>query len=360
MDYCLFYSESYSVARERFRRVAESVGCVLHTYPLVRSESLIDDLTLDVAIYQTGRPRRTLVVSSGVHGVECFAGSAIQLALLEELRRARPPADVSVVLIHAVNPFGFAHLRRANEDNIDLNRNFLPPSDGPTYQGCHPLYERLDRFLNPCRRPGRLDALVPRTLWAALRHGRGVLRQAIAGGQYQFPKGLFFGGFSPTWQHGIFTRHLAEWIGTAEHILHFDVHTGLGPWAKLQLLLESPFVTDSGSSIAQTMRKQIVVLPAKAPAPRGYYRVKGEFGGFCRALLSDRKYDDVCAEFGTYPAITVLAALRAENQVYHWSPNNEATLQLAKARLSEVFTPSDPRWRSAVVRQGTALFQKLW
>ena len=33
-------------------------------------------------------------------------------------------SGVAVVLYHAVNPYGFSHLRRTNEDNVDVNRNF--------------------------------------------------------------------------------------------------------------------------------------------------------------------------------------------------------------------------------------------
>jgi hypothetical protein len=45
------------------------------------------------------------------------------------------------MLIHALNPFGFAWLRRVNEANVDLNRNFqdfnksLPSSAG--YEAFH-------------------------------------------------------------------------------------------------------------------------------------------------------------------------------------------------------------------------------
>ena len=34
-------------------------------------------------------------------------------------------AGVALVLVHAVNPHGFSHLHRTNEDNIDLNRNHI-------------------------------------------------------------------------------------------------------------------------------------------------------------------------------------------------------------------------------------------
>lgn len=30
-----------------------------------------------------------------------------------------------IVLVHAVNPFGFLNNRRWNENGVDLNRNFL-------------------------------------------------------------------------------------------------------------------------------------------------------------------------------------------------------------------------------------------
>ena len=34
-------------------------------------------------------------------------------------------ANAAVVLIHAINPFGYAWHRRFNENNVDINRNFL-------------------------------------------------------------------------------------------------------------------------------------------------------------------------------------------------------------------------------------------
>ncbi len=74
----------------------------------------------------SGSRTSALVVSSGVHGVEGFFGSAVQLAFLEKLPPDwRPPEGAAVVLIHALNPFGFAWQRRFNEENVDLNRNFL-------------------------------------------------------------------------------------------------------------------------------------------------------------------------------------------------------------------------------------------
>jgi hypothetical protein len=47
-------------------------------------------LAIDVAIVPGGASRSTLVVSSGIHGVEGFLGSAIQHRLLERWHAGLP------------------------------------------------------------------------------------------------------------------------------------------------------------------------------------------------------------------------------------------------------------------------------
>ena len=115
-------------------------------------------------------PRRAVVVSSGLHGVEGFFGSAAQLAWLRLLRQggASIPGGTLVVLLHAIDPFGFAWRRRVDEGNVDLNRNFL--DDGETYTGTPEHYDLVHRLLNPPSPPSRLHAFRPRAAWAVRRH----------------------------------------------------------------------------------------------------------------------------------------------------------------------------------------------
>jgi len=297
-----------------------------------------------------------------LHGVEGFLGSAIQLALLEsEERHWQPPEGVALILLHALNPFGFAQLRRANEDSVDLNRNFLTAAKGdtPVYQGCHPLYPRLDPLLNPPHPPRWYGPFLPYALFALLRYrgsDRTALRQAIAGGQYEFPKGLFFGGRGPSRTQELLRQHLPEWVGGAEHVLHLDVHTGLGPWGKLQLLLDASLSLERQQWLAGRFGADVVSLPAASTAPAGdYYTARGELGGFCQRLFPDRLYDPICAEFGTYSAVKVIGALRAENQAYHWGCPDAAGTRRARARLREVFAPANREWRRGTVAQGIDL-----
>src|SRR6516225_9551772 len=83
---------------------------------------------------------------SGTHGVEGFCGSGCQTGYLNDRLYEALSSKSAVILVHALNPFGFAWLRRVNEDNIDVNRNFhdfrkpLPSSEA---------YEQLHGWLVP-------------------------------------------------------------------------------------------------------------------------------------------------------------------------------------------------------------------
>ena len=149
-----------------------------------------EDLTIDIARFGANTPRRAFVHTSGVHGVEAFAGSAIQLQWLDE-GIPEPSSDAAIVLIHVLNPYGMAWLRLVNEHNVDLNLNFL--SSDEACDGAPDGYADLDAFLNPTG-PNTFDPFYLRAGWLILRHGSRTLRQAVAGGQYVNPNGLFFGG----------------------------------------------------------------------------------------------------------------------------------------------------------------------
>ncbi len=71
---------------------------------------------------------RVLITISATHGAEGFCGSGAQVGSFEVGLGRELPADTALVAIHAINPYGFAWLRRVTEDNVDLNRNFVDHS----------------------------------------------------------------------------------------------------------------------------------------------------------------------------------------------------------------------------------------
>ena len=116
--------------------------------------------------------------------------------------------NAAAVLIHALNPFGFSWLRRCNEDNVDLNRNFLD------FQQAIPsahAYEEIHSLLVPATWKGEARALADLELKKFIE-ARGVraLQDAAQPGQYSRPDGLFFGGARPIWSNRIFWTILQD------------------------------------------------------------------------------------------------------------------------------------------------------
>jgi hypothetical protein len=353
-DVARLFAPDYATARGEFNRW-RSIRCCDGTSCLVpQTGPQGEKLSIDFARIGYEKARSVVVVSSGLHGVEGFFGAAVQLALLQDEDLVRGlPQDVALLLIHALDPWGFAWVRRVNEDNVDLNRNFLLP--GQPYAGCPELYAALDGLLNPRHPPSRYDIFRLRALLATLRHGMPPLKQAVAGGQYEFPRGLFYGGQAPARTVGILTEVLPRWLGAAERIVHFDFHTGLGRWATYQLLV------DVGLD-AQLFEWSRARFGAKVvhsdPVDSIAYQARGDLAAWCRATFPDRTYDLLCAEFGTYPPLRVLAALRAENQAHYWGGPDDPMTRRAKLQLLETFVPASPSWRALAVTQAREIVRR--
>ena len=355
------FSDDYATAKGRFCGAAHAMG--------LRQEKLLvdvpkpdgSDLSIDVAFAGSEQPSRVLIVTSGLHGVEGFFGSAIQVALLEDvLRRDGVPSGVAIVLVHALNPFGFSKIRRFDDENIDLNRNFL--LQGEEFKGCPDRYAELDGLLNPRKPPRRFDPFPIRASLAIARYSLDAVKQAVAGGQYEYPLGLFFGGKGPSRTQSLLKEQLPRWVGGAERVMHIDFHTGIGGWAEYKLLLVEA-MEDRKAQLAEVFGADKVESASTGATPSGRGKTAFEAKGdsitwCCKEVLRDRHYVGLGAEFGTYRVIPVLAALRAENQAHHWGKPHRPSTVRAKARLKEVFVPKDPSWRSATLAKGVEIVQR--
>jgi hypothetical protein len=346
VNYLEAFSPNYSIARERFRAKSLACGYDCTAYPIDRVSPTGEELTIDVAISVTSNPKRTVVISSGLHGVEGFLGSAIQLALLEQqqILALRSP-DTRVVLIHALNPYGFSWRRRWNEDNVDLNRNFLLPKE--EFSGSPNNYPQFNDFLNPTSPPSQFETYIFRAIWLILKHGMTSLRNTLPVGQYDFPKGLFFGGNAPSKTQEILAVNLSHWIGKMPEVLHIDFHTGLGKWGTYELLVAMQQQEACKRRIERFGVDKIEISSSEGVS----YQIRGGLGTWCQNLLPECRYDLLTAEFGTYPVIKVLQVLRAENRARHWG-NPQQNYEWTKNQLVECFAPASHKWREQCIAQG--------
>lgn len=257
------------------------------------------------------------------------------------------------VFLHAVNPYGFAWVRRVDENNVDPNRNFI--IDDERFHGAHERYAELDPFLNPRRPPSLWEPFTLKAIPLVVRYGVPALRQAIAEGQYDYPRGLFFGGAAPSEMQRLLAAHFPRWLRESRHVVHLDFHTGLGARGACKLLIDYPLSERHRGRLTRWFGADSF----EAGDSRGIaYTAKGGFGPWCmsRGLASD--YLFAYAEFGTYRPIQVLAGLRAENQAHHWGAPESPATRRAKERLKELFCPADDEWRSRALERSREIVRR--
>jgi hypothetical protein len=349
-----YFSSSYKVAREVFLEAAATAGATISSlrHPDVGPKGEL--LFADVAVLGPEDAKSILVLSSATHGVEGFAGSAIQTGLLREGIASCLATDVSIVMIHAINPYGFAHLRRFNEDNVDLNRNFVDHSQPyPANRG----YEGLAEAVAPTSLSFRSDlAFLWRLQWHRLRKGTDSLSVAVSGGQYSHPEGLFYGGNSETWSNKTIWKIANRHLSHAENVVAVDIHTGLGEYGNAEIILNVPDREDA------YLRAVAIWGPARVRSTATGDSVSVHLEGSPKLalprMLPKADVTAVSLEFGTSPPLKVLRALRAENWLYHYGGDDHPKAAEIKADLVQAFYPTQDEWKARVWEQGKELVEQ--
>ncbi|MBT7951818.1 MAG: DUF2817 domain-containing protein, partial [Gammaproteobacteria bacterium] len=224
-----FFADNYEDSRQKFLQVCADKNIEVQSYKNDIENSNVAELACDVIRIGNDDAENLLVLTSGVHGAELMCGSGCQVGMLQQDRFASLPADTAVLMIHAINPWGAANLRRNNEDNVDLCRNFvdfnnkLPGNAGyevihdalccPEYEG--PLRDETNKFLADYKRVNGIAGFVG----------------AIMSGQFEFLKGMSFGGNEPTWSNSTLMKILQQEGSSAKKVCLLDYHSGLGPFA---------------------------------------------------------------------------------------------------------------------------------
>src|SRR3981081_3470078 len=226
-----FFSENYAQARAKFLSAAQDAGAAMHVFdhPSQRGQDGAR-LSIDGGVIGPPDASRTLLLISGTHGVEGFAGSGCQVGFFRDSLYQALGKNACAIVVHALNPFGFAWIRRVNEDNVDLNRNF---QDFTAPLPANEPYDALHSMLIPADWDGAGRRAADAQLQEFLsRNGIAALQAAVSAGQYSHPNGLFFGGIAESWSAATFKQiiktHLPK---AATRLVVIDLHTGLGPFA---------------------------------------------------------------------------------------------------------------------------------
>ncbi len=133
-----YFSSNYADARRRFTEAAKAAGFTPDRHINAKAKGPAgEELSTEVVRIGPEDAENVIFVSSGTHGVEGFCGSGAQVGALVNGLHRELPENTALVLIHAINPHGFAHERRVNEDNVDLNRNFRDHATKPPHNAAY-------------------------------------------------------------------------------------------------------------------------------------------------------------------------------------------------------------------------------
>lgn len=347
------FAEDYCTARDRFSEASRAAGANVESFENPKCGPQGESLYTDVALIGTKEAKAILVLGSGTHGVEGFAGSAIQTRLLRARVFEQLKPKTSILLIHAINPHGFAHLRRWNEDNVDLNRNFV--------DHCKPYpensgYQQLADAIAPESLKCWTDVKSCfRLFWYGLRNGKRSLQQAISGGQYTHPQGIFYGGQCETWSNKTMKVIAERYLRNAQRVVFVDFHTGLGPCGHAEVILNERKGSSAhkravawwGNKVKTTASGESLSVHLQGMVEQAFHRV-----------LPNAEITAVSLEFGTLSPIRVFWALRNENWLYHHGGKNHLDGRRIRTQLLRAFYPNGKDWRGNVLRQGKEVVEQ--
>jgi hypothetical protein len=354
MNIVQHFARDYADARDRFLAAAGKAGATVTPlqHPLRGPEA--EKLFTDLAWWGPTDAERVLVTISGTHGVEGFCGSLCQAAWFAEGMNKELPRGVALAAIHAINPHGFAWIRRVNEDNVDLNRNFV---DHTQPYPVNAPYDELKDAITPTdwSDAGRAAADARLAAFGA-KHGAMALQTAVTGGQYSDPLGIFFGGHAPTWSNrtliGIFKRFLAR----AKHVAVIDYHTGLGPYGHGELITglepETPNFKLTKDWLGDELTSPLLGSSASAKL-FGINQIGME------AAIPKARVAAVAIEYGVAPMADTREALRADNWLHVYGDLRSAQGRAIKAEMRRVFYGDTDQWKTMVWDRSVEIHRRL-
>ncbi len=344
------FAQTYAEARDKFVSAARACGArqFRYVHPSDRGADG-EELSMDFAFIGKPGASNLLLLLSATHGVEGFCGSGCQVALLHDdaFLKAVDRSQVEVLMLHALNPFGFSHLRRVNEDNADLNRNFVdfraPLSVNAAYAEIHPL-------LLPATWPAPASNEAKLDTWIAA-HGAKAYQAAVSGGQHQYPNGMFYGGKAPTWSNLVLRGVLRDHAAKRERLGWIDFHTGLGPRGHGEKIYAG---VDSAEDIARTKSWWGADVTSFFEGTSTSAPLTGINGAAAHDECPRAAFAGIALEYGTYPIDQVLQSLRAE----HWLHNHpDAPVELRrdiKRHFRDMFYVDADDWKQMVWTQAHA------
>lgn len=349
------YDEIRSHLKERVTKLRES-GIVVEVSEYAVNES--DNLYIDNIYLPSNEEKENLIVlTTGVHGIEGYIGSVMLDVFFEEIYPGLDVSKTGVLVVANVNPYGMKYMRRYNENNVDLNRNFI--LDWNTFdRTSNKDYPEVKDFLQP-------EGKIGNAFWheagfylslakEALTKGADKVSDALLTGQYEYPQGVYYGGngdeISTAYLKGVFNDCLEN---EYKNIVHIDIHSGYGPRYNM-VIFNSVYETMTEVETKEAFGYDCVI----SYDSDSFYATTGDTTDYFYRLAeskgTNKELFSTCFEFGTIgdsfiDSILSLKYTVDENR-QHWFPsNNKVTSEVVRENYYELFYPTETKWREKTV-----------
>jgi hypothetical protein len=238
--------------------------------------------------------------------------------------------------------------------NVDLNRNcLLSFNDKALWNNG---YKKLRGILLPS---GKCNIFSFRHIFfhlilicKILLKSKKVLRQAILAGQYSFPNGMCYGGFTLAESMNQIKALLSHILPQYQFTVNIDLHTGFGERGTTHLFLNSiqdPFIK---RGIKYLFKNEKI----NWGNDREFYTITGSYLEWVKHLVKNNAYIPMLFEIGTLNSQTTLGSIKslqimvAENQGAQHGYLNSMSEQRVKKAFAEMYYPSSPHWRIKVIK----------
>ena len=353
-----YFANSYLKARSLFTESCASAATRVESWQNPLRGAQGEKLYTDVAWFGDMEATKVLVLVSGTHGVEGFCGSGIQTKTIARGWYQQADSDVGILMIHGINPFGMAWIRRVNEDGVDLNRNFI--NFGQSLPE-NKLYDDLADVIVPST---WTEAIVTQTLNQIVEYLSTSQYEIndLAMGQYKYWYAPFYGGEVPTWSNRTFRKIVRKYLKNKQAVGLIDFHTGLGKVGTGQLISDVSTSKNVQSLTPQAIWGEKVAIAGTAESVASYSPQGTLITG-----LDDELPKTLCIaaayEFGTVSEIEVFNALRADHWLHAYGDLYSPTALKIKQDLLNAFYSDRSSWQDTVCELAftaqTELYQGL-
>lgn len=266
-----------------------------------------------------------LILQSGLHGIEGYVGFAminhfIEKYVIESHESKEFIKNYDISLIINANPYGVKNKRRVNENNVDLNRNFMP--DEKNFKNQNDQYYLIDEVINPKKRIVNFYISYVQTIFGllklVLKIGASKFKSILLTGQRYNSNGVYYMGE----EYQIQTRNLMKIyeqlfeIKGFENTIFVDLHTGYGPACNMSIVNSYFMKENSFTQKLKNLYGNIVQSNTDS-----FYTMNGDLIDFIYKKYPSIKYA-TAFEFGTFgdsliASIKSVIAIILENQYFY-------------------------------------------